>query len=70
MTGDQEEYHIEVIPHQQNGGQHVGVVWSDIRVTHIPTGIVAQCGYERSQHKNKLVCMNMIEWALLELKLK
>lgn len=46
------------------GGQHAGSPVADIRVTHIPSGIFAQCGACRSQHKNKEIAMEMIEAAL------
>ena len=46
------------------GGQHAGSPRTEIRVTHIPSGIIAQCGASRSQHKNKMVAVEMIEAAL------
>jgi protein subunit release factor A len=49
---------------QSPGGQHAGIRAADVRVTHIPTGIMAQCGEARSQHQNRKVAMEMIEWAL------
>ena len=35
-----------------------------VKVTHVPTGITAICGIERSQYKNRNICMEMIEIAL------
>ena len=46
------------------GGQHAGSPATEIRVTHIPTGLIAQCGACRSQHKNKAIAIEMIEAAL------
>ena len=46
------------------GGQHAGTPPSDIRVMHIPTEIVAQCGAFRSDFKNRAVAIEMIEAAL------
>ncbi|MFA7308302.1 MAG: peptide chain release factor-like protein [Hyphomicrobium sp.] len=46
------------------GGQHAGSPVADIRVTHLPSGIFAQCGVSRSQHKNKMIAVEMIEAAL------
>lgn len=58
---------IDVVPVQPKGGQQVGIVPSRVQVTHIPTGIVASCGTERSQMKNKLIALAMIEYGLAEL---
>ena len=46
------------------GGQYAGSPSNSVRVTHIPSGIVAQCGAARSQHKNRQICFEMIEGAL------
>lgn len=46
------------------GGQHAGTPVSSIRVTHIPSGVMAQCGACRSQHKNRTIAVGMIEAAL------
>jgi protein subunit release factor A len=46
------------------GGQHVGVTRSIIKVVHTPTGLTAICGYERSQHRCRTVCFDMIEYGL------
>ena len=54
-----EDLRVEVVRPYLPGGQHVGV-YCGVKITHIPTGLVAICDTARSQFRNKKIAMDML----------
>src|SRR5579875_3049071 len=65
-----EDIKVETYRSTGAGGQHVNTTDSAVRIIHLPTGVIATCQNERSQHRNRDMAMKILRSKLYELELE